>query len=97
MALGDRATGDKAVGRTAPGPAAPSDGPGLLALNLKYFAIRAALFGAALAVVMVLGVDGLLAFAIALVASGLASYPLAVRQRKAVLARVEARRAGRSR
>jgi hypothetical protein len=45
-----------------------------------------------LAAVLVLGVDGLLAFALAVVLSGLASYPLAVRQRRAVVDAVEARR-----
>ncbi len=65
----------------------------LLAINLRYFAARLALFGVALAVVMVgLGVRGLLAFALAGGFSGVAGYPLAVRQRRAVVDAVEARR-----
>jgi hypothetical protein len=64
----------------------------LLAINVRYFAVRVAMFGVVLAAVLVLGVDGLLAFALAVVLSGLASYPLAVRQRRAVVDAVEARR-----
>jgi hypothetical protein len=79
------------------GRPAPPEPASLLAINLRYFAIRIALFGAVLAVIMsVFQMDGLLAFALAVVLSGLAGYPLAVRQRRAVVGTIEARR-GRSR
>lgn len=67
---------------------------GLLGINVRYFAIRAALFGAVLAVVLLLGVDGFLAFVLALGLSGLLSYPLALRQRRAVLDVMENRHGG---
>lgn len=66
-----------------------SSGSGLLAISARYFALRAVIFGVVLAAVLLLGVDGLLGFALALVISGLLSYPLAVRQRRAVLDRVD--------
>ncbi|ORT91138.1 DUF4229 domain-containing protein [Frankia sp. B2] len=68
---------------------------GLLGINLRYFAVRVVLFGAVLAVVLLLGVNGLLAFALAVVFSGLLSYPLALRQRRAVIEVMEERRGGR--
>jgi hypothetical protein len=61
----------------------------LLVINLRYFALRAVVFGAVLSVVLLLGVDGVLAFALAVVLSGLISYPLALRQRRAVVSAVE--------
>ncbi|WP_035950311.1 DUF4229 domain-containing protein [Parafrankia sp. EUN1f] len=75
----------------------PAGEVGMWGLNLRYFAIRAALFAAVLAVLLLVGVGGLLGFALALVVSGLLSYPLALRQRRAVLDSVAARRGGESR
>ncbi|OAA26445.1 Protein of unknown function (DUF4229) [Frankia sp. EI5c] len=72
----------------------PAGETGLMGLNLRYFAIRAALFGVVLAVVLLVGVGGLLGFALALVISGLLSYPLALRQRRAVLRNIAERRGG---
>jgi hypothetical protein len=72
-------------------PAGTPPPAGLLAINLRYFALRAAVFGAVLAAVLLLGVDGLLAFALAVTVSGLISYPLALRQRRAVVNAVAAR------
>ncbi|CAO5176150.1 DUF4229 domain-containing protein [Frankia sp. AiPs1] len=68
--------------------------PGLLAINLRYFAVRALLFGVVLAVVLLLGLGGLLAFLLALAVSGLASYPLALRQRRAMIDAMENRQGG---
>ncbi len=50
------------------------------------------IFGAVLAVVLLLGMNGFLAFAAAFVLSGLVSYPVASRQRRAVLGALEERR-----
>ncbi|OHV41928.1 hypothetical protein BCD49_01985 [Pseudofrankia sp. EUN1h] len=66
--------------------------PGLLAINLRYFALRAVLFGGVLAAVLLLGVNGWLAFFAALVVSGVMSFPLALRQRRAAQRAFEARR-----
>jgi len=66
--------------------------PGLLAINLRYFALRAVLFGAVLTAVLVLGVNGWLAFFAALVVSGIMSFPLALRQRRAAQRAFELRR-----
>ncbi|CAJ59677.1 MULTISPECIES: hypothetical protein [Frankia] len=83
----------------APGtPAAPAPAArerGLLGINLRYFALRAVLFGVVLAVVLLLGAGGFLAFVLALAVSGLMSYPLALRQRRAVVAVMENRHGGR--
>jgi hypothetical protein len=75
----------------SPGQVAPS-GTGLLAINARYCALRAAIFGMMLTVVLVLGMGGFLAFAVAFVLSGLVSYPVALRQRRAVLGALEERR-----
>ncbi|WP_261557756.1 hypothetical protein [Frankia tisae] len=80
--------------------AAPPGAPaarerGLLGINLRYFALRAVLFGVVLAVVLLLGAGGFLAFVLALAVSGLMSYPLALRQRRAVVAVMENRHGGR--
>jgi hypothetical protein len=68
--------------------------PGLLAINLRYYGLRAAIFAAVLTTLLVVGMDGLLAFALAVVASGLASFPLAIRQRRASIEAVSTRRPG---
>ncbi|WP_220386574.1 DUF4229 domain-containing protein [Frankia sp. ArI3] len=82
------------VAAAPPGAPAAKD-RGLLGINLRYFALRAVLFGVVLAVVLLLGAGGFLAFVLALVVSGLMSYPLALRQRRAVLAVMENRHGGR--
>jgi hypothetical protein len=90
-------------GRTADPESAPGLSPlssgvadsGLLSINLRYFALRAVIFGAVLAVVLLVGVGGALGFALALVFSGLLSYPLALRQRRAVVGIMENRGGGR--
>jgi hypothetical protein len=84
--------------RAATVPAAASaagEEHGLLGINLRYFAVRAVIFGGVLAVVLLLGMGGLLAFVLSLAVSGLLSYPLALRQRRAVLEVMENRRGGR--
>ncbi|MEX5631110.1 hypothetical protein [Parafrankia sp. FMc2] len=81
-------------GRLRGSAAGETGDPGLMGLNLRYFAIRAVLFGGVLAVLLLLGLDGLFGFALALVISGLLSYPLALRQRRAVLNTIAVRRAG---
>jgi hypothetical protein len=67
----------------------------VLSVNLKYFAFRAVVFGALLAGSLVLlGDRWVLALALAVVFSGLASYPLARRGRRAIVAAADARRSG---
>nr|WP_238429245.1 hypothetical protein [Frankia nepalensis] len=66
--------------------------PGLLAINLRYFALRAVLFGAVLTAVLLLGMNGVLAFFLAVVVSGLMSFPLALRQRQAAQRAFEIRK-----
>jgi hypothetical protein len=61
-----------------------------------YMFLRLLLFGIALAILILLGVSGLLAVVIALVVSGLISYPLAKRQRDEIAAAFQQRRRGRS-
>lgn len=56
-----------------------------------YFAIRLAVFGVVLALLLGLGLRGLVALLVALVVSGLLSYPLARAQRRRVIDAVEAR------
>jgi hypothetical protein len=89
----------KGVAAATPGAATPAATAGkdrrLAGINLRYFALRAVLFGVVLAVVLLLGAGGFLAFVLALVVSGLMSYPLALRQRRAVLAVMENRHGGR--
>lgn len=83
-------------GVTVASPGAPAARErGLLGINLRYFALRAVLFGVVLAVVLLLGAGGFLAFVLGLVVSGLMSYPLALRQRRAVVAVMENRHGGR--
>ncbi|MCM3923314.1 DUF4229 domain-containing protein [Frankia sp. AiPs1] len=83
-----------AAGAPAPAAAVAKDRR-LAGINLRYFALRAVLFGVVLAVVLLLGAGGFLAFVLALVISGLMSYPLALRQRRAVVAVMENRHGGR--
>jgi len=79
-------------GGLPPTPAKPAEG-GLLAINARYFALRLLIFFAVLAVFLVPHITGpLLGFFLSLVISGLVSYPLAVRQRRAVIAAMEQRR-----
>jgi hypothetical protein len=59
---------------------------------MSYLALRLVLFGIALVVFMLVGLSGLLAAALALLASGLASYPLARRQRQAIVDAYKERR-----
>jgi hypothetical protein len=51
----------------------------------RYTAVRLAIFLACLGVLYVVGLHGLLLFIVALVVSGLLSYPLARRQRDAMV------------
>ncbi|WP_308128284.1 hypothetical protein [Frankia sp. CiP3] len=99
MDFRSRAPGD--AGRPLPGwpsrlpsavPSTPPSRSGLLAINARYFMVRALIFGVVLAVVLRLGVKGFLAFAVAFVLSGLVSYPVALRQRRAVFGALAQRR-----
>jgi Protein of unknown function (DUF4229) len=72
-----------------PGAGGPTGFGGSLAW---YMTLRVALFAAALTVTVLLGVSGFLAFVIAVLASGLLSYPLARRQRDGVVESFRARR-----
>jgi hypothetical protein len=103
MELGKRANNVDPPAASAPSSPTPSpagDRPGtsagtsgLLAINARYFTIRLVIFFAVLAVFLATGITGpLLGFFLSLVVSGLISYPLAVRQRRAVIAAMEQRR-----
>ncbi len=75
-----RSTGQQSVGRIYAG----------------YMFLRVLLFGIALAICMFCGMAGLWAVVVALVVSGLVSYPLARRQRDEIAAAFQQRRSGRS-
>jgi NhaP-type Na+/H+ or K+/H+ antiporter len=62
---------------------------------LKYLGIRLLLFAAALAICIVLGMNGLLAVVVALLVSGIAAFPLARRQRDEIARAFQQRRGGR--
>lgn len=66
-------------------------------IYLGYLAFRLLLFGIALAICILVGLSGLLAVIIALVVSGLVSYPLAKRQRDDIVRAMQNRREGRDR
>jgi len=72
--------------------ASAKEPPGLLAINVRYFALRAVLFGGVLAILVVIGLNGWLVFFAALVVSGIMSFPLALRQRRAAQRAFEQRR-----
>ncbi len=61
-----------------------------------YMFLRLLLFGIALAICIFCGMSGLLAVLVALVVSGLVSYPLARRQRDEIAEAFQQRRRGRS-
>jgi multisubunit Na+/H+ antiporter MnhG subunit len=60
-----------------------------------YLGIRLLLFGAALAICIALGMNGLLAVVVALLASGVIAFPLARRQRDEIARALQQRRGGR--
>jgi hypothetical protein len=61
-----------------------------------YMFLRLLLFGIALAMLILVGMSGLLAVIVALLVSGVISYPLARRQRDEIAAAFQQRRRGRS-
>lgn len=73
----------------------PADDRPLRAVYLRYMTLRIILFVVALAVFVLLDVGGVvLEFVLALIVSGLFAYPLARRQRQAVVRAIERRRQG---
>ena len=75
-----RSTGQQSVGRIYAG----------------YMFLRLLLFGIALAICILFGMSGLLAVVVALLVSGVISYPLARRQRNEIASAFQQRRSGRS-
>ena len=69
--------------------------PSVTRTYLKYLGIRLLLFGAALAICIVLGMNGLLAVVVALLVSGIVAFPLARRQRDEIARAFQQRRGGR--
>ena len=61
----------------------------------SYLGIRLLLFGATLAICIVLGMNGLLAVVVALLVSGVIAFPLARRQRDEIARAFQQRRGGR--
>ena len=62
---------------------------------VSYLGIRLLLFAAALAICIAVGMNGLLAVAVALLASGVIAFPLARRQRDEIARAFQQRRGGR--
>ena len=73
-----------------------SDGPQSLGrIYAGYLGLRFVLFAAALAVCILVGMNGLLAVIVALLVSGVIAYPLAKRQRDEIARAFQHRRTGR--
>jgi multisubunit Na+/H+ antiporter MnhG subunit len=62
---------------------------------VSYLGLRLVLFAVALAICIVLGMNGLLAVLVALLVSGVVAYPLARRQRDEIVRAFQNRRGGR--
>jgi len=62
---------------------------------VSYLGIRLLLFAAALGICIALGMNGLLAVVVALLASGVIAFPLARRQRDEIARAFQQRRGGR--
>ncbi|MGF7237018.1 MAG: hypothetical protein ACQSGP_18955 [Frankia sp.] len=76
-----------------PGGGHADDDRPLRAIYIRYMTLRIVLFVATLAVFVLLDVGGVvLEFFLSLVVSGLLAYPLAIRQRQAVVRAIERRR-----
>ena len=69
--------------------------PSVMRTYAGYLGLRLVLFAAALALCIVLGLNGLLAVVIALLVSGLVAYPLARRQRDDIVKALQHRRSQR--
>ena len=69
--------------------------PSITRTYASYLGIRLVLFAAALAICIVLGMNGLLAVMVALLVSGVVAYPLARRQRDEIARAFQQRRGGR--
>jgi multisubunit Na+/H+ antiporter MnhG subunit len=69
--------------------------PSITRTYAGYLGLRLVLFAAALAVCIVLGLNGVLAVVIALLVSGVIAYPLARRQRDEIARAFRQRRSGR--
>jgi hypothetical protein len=68
--------------------------PSIIRTYAGYLGLRLVLFAAALAVCILLGLNGLLAVVVALLASGVIAYPLAKRQRDEIARAFQQRRSG---
>jgi hypothetical protein len=74
-----------------------SDGPPSVGrIYAGYMGLRLLLFGMALAICILLGMNGLLAVIVALLVSGVIAYPLAKRQRDEIAEALQQRRRSRS-
>jgi hypothetical protein len=65
---------------------------GLVATSLRYYPLRIAAFAAVLAGMIALGLNWVLALFLAFVVSGIMSFPLALRQRRAMQRAYDSRR-----
>lgn len=66
--------------------------PSVMRTYLGYLGLRLVLFAAALAICILLGMNGILAVIVALLVSGLVAYPLARRQRDDIAKAFQQRR-----
>jgi NhaP-type Na+/H+ or K+/H+ antiporter len=69
--------------------------PSITRTYAGYLGLRLVLFAAALAICILLGMNGILAVVVALLVSGIIAYPLAKRQRDEIARALQHRRSGR--
>ncbi len=69
--------------------------PSITRTYASYLGLRLVLFAAALAICIVLGMNGFVAVLVALLVSGVVAYPLARRQREEIARAFQQRRGGR--
>lgn len=93
MTADDKGAATPAVNLKKPAaPARVAKEPGLVTSSLRYYPLRIAAFAAMFAAMLALGLNWVLALFLGFIVSGIMSFPLALRQRRAVQNAYENRR-----